>query len=518
MRVRAELTPRQLVLALLLLAVLPGLATATALAYHPPAPPPGPPAYDPVALPDVPLRDALYVRELQRSERVAAVATHLTTPRLLPAVFPEPGPTLALAPRRRPYSLAELVRRVPEAFEPMVGAVLVRDAIEVPAGATLVIDSATTPDVRLLSSPDRFASLMTQGGNIAMRGSWRSPARISSWDPRAGRRDEVPEDGRAFVLDIGGRMDLAHADVRGLGFGTGSTSGVAWRGADHPPGTPRLPATGDVSNSVLHENWFGAFTFEAEAMRWTGNTFARNGAYGFDPHDLSNDFVVTDNVAYGNGRHGFIFSRGCDNNVLSHNVSRGNRGHGFMIDDGRTEDPTRLLASDDNLLVGNVATDNGGNGIEIEGGTRNVVRSNVLVGNHVGVRVKDGASATIERNRISDSSLSAVDVFDNAAQVRVVGNDVHGGWAGVVLGRAAGVHEQDNRLSGTSAPLVVEGRAVRSRSPFTVLGEAFRWKPLLILWTVILGWPVLRAARSLARARLRRRRHPVPEDALRRTA
>jgi parallel beta-helix repeat protein len=292
---------------------------------------------------------------------------------------------------------------------------------------------------------------------------------------------------------------------------------VAWRGADHPPGTPRLPATGDVSNSVLHENWFGAYTFEAEAMRWTGNTFARNGAYGFDPHDLSNDFVVTDNVAYGNGRHGFIFSRGCDKNVLSHNVSRGNRGHGFMIDDGRTEDPTRLLASNGNLLVGNVATGNGGNGIEVEGGTGNVVRSNVLVGNHVGVRVKDGASATVEQNRISSNRLSAVDVLDNAAQVRVVGNDVHGGWAGVVLGRAAGVHVQGNRLSGTSAPLVVEGRAVRSSSPFTVLGEAFRWKPLLILWTVILGWPVLRAARSIVPARLRRRR-PVTGHAFRGTA
>jgi parallel beta-helix repeat protein len=514
MRVSAELTRRRLVLALLLLAVLPGLALATAIAYHRPDAPPEPAAYDPVALPDVPLLDALYVRELQRSKRVAAVAAQLPAPRLVPAVFPEPAPTLVLTPRAQPYSLAELVHGVPEAFEPMAGAVLVRAAIEVPAGATLVVDSASTPDVRLLSSPAGFAPVITHGGNVQVRGTRQAPARISSWDPGAGRRDEVPGDGRAFILDIGGRMDLAHADVSGLGFGTGSSSGIAWRGGDHPPGTPRLPATGDVSDSVLHENWFGAFTFEAEAMRWTGNTFARNGAYGFDPHDLSDRFLVAGNVAHDNGRHGFIFSRGCDDNVLSHNVARANRGHGFMIDDGRTDDPTRVLPSNGNRLVGNEASGNDGSGIEVEGGTGNVVQANVLVGNHVGVRVKDGASAAVERNRITGSSLSGVDVLENAAQVRVVGNDVRDGWAGVVVGRAAGVQVQDNRLTGMSAPLVVQGKAVRSSSLLTVVGEAFRWKPLLILWTVILGWPALWGARSIVRARLRRRRRPVQGGAL----
>jgi parallel beta-helix repeat protein len=506
MRVDAELRGRRLAVALLLVAVLPGLAITAAVSYRRPELPPGPAAYDPVPLPGVPLLEALYDRERERSRRLAAVAAQLPAPQLVPAVFPEPEPTLVLPPRATPYLLAELQRSVPEAFEAMGKAVLVRAAIEVPTGATLTIDSASTPDVRLLSSPDGFAPVIAEGGAIQVRGTARVPARISSWDAATGRRDTDPDDGRAFLLDVGGRMDLAHADISSLGFGRGSSSGVAWRGADHPPGTPRLPATGDVSDSVLHHNWFGAYTFETDSMLWRRDTFADNAAYGLDPHDVSNGFVVKHSVAHGNGRHGFIFSRGCDHNLVEDNVAYDNRGHGFMIDDGRSEDPNRVLPSNDNQLLGNEAYDNDGSGIEIEGGTGTVVRDNVLERNHVGVRVKDGASAAVGHNRVVDSRLAGVDVLDSAVKVRIVGNQVRGGWAGILLGRASGAQLQGNQVTDASAPVVEDGRAVRDRSVLSVLGQIFRWKPLLVVWTVILGWPWLVGARRVFRAWLRRRR------------
>jgi parallel beta-helix repeat protein len=506
MRVSAELSGRRLVVALLVLAILPGLAIATAVSYRRPDLPPGPGAYDPLALPRVPVLEALYARERTRSRQIAAIAPQLPAPQLVPATFPDPLPTLALAPRATPYLLTELQHTVPEAFESMGEAVLVRAPIEVPTGATLIIDSAATPDVRLLSSPDGFAPVIADGGNIEVRGTAEVPARISSWDAAAGRRDEELGDGRAFVLEIGGRMDLAHAYISYLGFGTGSSSGVAWRGADHPAGTPRLSATGDVIDSVLHHNWFGAYTFEADSMHWQGNTFADNDAYGFDPHDLSNNFVVVHNVAHGNGRHGFIFSRGCDNNLLSHNVAYDNRGHGFMIDDGHSEDPNRVLPSNGNQLRDNVAHDNDGSGIEIEGGTGTVVVNNVLERNHVGVRVKDDASAAVHQNRVAQSRLAGVNVLNSAAEVRIVGNEVRGGWAGVLIARAARAHLQSNQLTDASAPVVQDGRAVRSESVGTFLGQTFRWKPLLALWTVILGWPALLGVRRVVRALLRRRR------------
>ena len=41
-----------------------------------------------------------------------------------------------------------------------------------------------------------------------------------------------------------GRMDIAHADIGHLGFGTGTSSGVAWRGTDHAPGVSGTKAVG----------------------------------------------------------------------------------------------------------------------------------------------------------------------------------------------------------------------------------------------------------------------------------
>ena len=133
-------------------------------------------------------------------------------------------------------------------------------------------------------------------------------------------------------------MDIAHADIGTSASGRGPARASPGAGPTTHPACPATKAVGDVTDAVLHHNWFGAYTFEAQGMRFLDSTFRDNAAYGFDPHDLSNDFLVERNVAHGNGRHGFIFSRGCDGNVLRDNVAYDNRGHGFMIDDGRSED------------------------------------------------------------------------------------------------------------------------------------------------------------------------------------
>ena len=58
-------------------------------------------------------------------------------------------------------------------------------------------------------------------------------------------------------------------------------------GTEHLSGTTQsLPnkAQGDVRTSVFRHNYFGAYTAKAEGMQWSGNTFADNEEYGFDPH------------------------------------------------------------------------------------------------------------------------------------------------------------------------------------------------------------------------------------------
>lgn len=510
MQVRADLTGRRLAIALLLLAVLPSMLAFAATAYSSPALPPGPPAYNPVPLAKNPVLSALQARELQRSRRLSSGAPAQAGARLVPATFPEPLPTLVLAPRTAPYDVTELRRKLPEAFEPAGDALMLRASIEVPEGAHLTIDGTHTPDLRLVSSPDGFSAVIARGGTLDVRGTAQAPVRISSWDPGAGAVDEDPSDGRAFLLAFGGRMDITHADLGYLGFGTGTSSGVAWRGANHVPDLPADPAVGNVTNSAFHHNWFGAYTFEAQGMRWVGNTFTDNHAYGFDPHDMSNDFLVARNVAAGNGRHGFIFSRGCDRNTLRDNIAHDNRGHGFMIDDGRSEDSAYADAarrpSNHNRLVGNYAYDNDGSGIDIEGGTGTIVSDNVLERNHVGVRVKNDASVIISGNRITDSALAGVDVLSGAGKVGITRNTVTGGWASVALGEEGAARLIDNQLTDASTPMAIAGKAVRDEGMATVVRRLFHWNPLLVLWTTILGVPTLFGVRHLARMAGHRRR------------
>jgi parallel beta-helix repeat protein len=503
MPVRAELRWRRLVVAVLLVVALPAFLAFIAVAYQRPDLPPGPPAYDPLPLGKQPVLAAVQARELQRSRRVTDEAGLLTAPQVVPPTFPERVPTVVLPPRAEPYGLAEVQQLLPAAFQVLDGALLLRASLEVPAGARLTIDGATTPDVRLSSRPDGFTTVISRGGEVDVRGTAAQPVRISSWDDAAGRVDDDPSDGRSFLVVFGGRMDISHADIGHLGFGTGTSSGVAWRAGEGPAGTPPVPATGVVESSTLHDNWFGAYTFEAVGMRFTDNTFADNAAYGFDPHDLSNDFLVERNTAHGNGRHGFIFSRGCDRNVLRDNVAYDNRGHGFMIDDGRSEDSTEgaaaRLPSNDNQLIGNRAHDNDGSGIEIEGGVGTVVTGNVLQRNHVGVRVKNDASVRISDNHVVDSRFAGVDVLSAAPDIEVRGNEVRGGWASIALTEPGAARLTGNELVGASTPLVVAGQAVRDEGLASEIGRVFRWNPLLVLWAGILGVPAVFAVRRLAR-------------------
>jgi parallel beta-helix repeat protein len=514
MWVRSELTWPRLAVGLLFLAALPALLALAAVNYRSPDLPPGPADYSTVSLHPVPVLDALLQRELERSRRVAGLAAALAAPGLVPPAFPEPVATIALTPRATAYTLDELRTLLPAAFGTADGAVLLLANIEVPAGAQLTVGAATTPQLRMLSSAAGFTTVIARGGSVELQGSEQTPVHVSSWDPDTGSADVNTNDGRSFLLTFGGRMDIVHAEIDHLGFGRGSSSGVAWHGSEPIGGDPGMPATGDVRDSVLHDNWFGAFTFEAAGMVWTRNTFRDNIGYGFDPHDSSNEFVVAGNVAHGNGRHGFIFSRGCNRNVLRNNVAYDNRGHGFMIDDGRSgesADPGRPpQPSNDNILLGNHAYSNDGSGIEVEGGRGTVVDNNRLENNHVGVRVKNDASALVAGNTIQGSGLAGVDVLAGNGDVHIRDNGITGGWAGVSLTSWSGAALTDNRIQGTSTPLVVGGDPQRAGGPLNLIGRVLRWNPVLLLWITILGVPTVLTLRQVVRTgRHARRRNLI---------
>jgi parallel beta-helix repeat protein len=530
--VAASLSGRRLLLAAALVLLLPVVLVVAAVSRQQPEAPPEQTAAQFQVLAQVP--DRVFRTQLERSQTINRMTGKLTAPTLLdPAVTgialqgaagalptlaltggaPEGTlPTLALTPRAVPYTLDELHRSVPAAFADLPGrpasrgALLLTANLQVPAGATLIIDSLT-PDVRLTSTPSGFATIISRG-TVTIAGDVTRAVRISSWDPGLGRVDRDSADGRSFILQIGGRMDTDHAVFEYLGFNLGLSSGVAWNGA-LANSTQPLPvkAQGDVRSSIFRHNYFGAYTANAQGMQWVGNTFADNEEYGFDPHTFSNNFLVESNVAYGNGKHGFIFSRGCAHNMLRHNVSRHNGGHGFMIDDGRSDPSTlaesRTNGSSNNVLMDNTAFDNAGSGVEIEGGTQNVVANNQVRHNYVGIRVKDDAMVMVRNNIAADNVRYGIDIRNVAGGIPVAGNTVSGSWGAVNLATTSSAVLDGNVATDVSAPVVIAGAAIRDTAWSDHVADMVRWNPMLVLWSILLGVPIVMALMRLLRAATR---------------
>jgi parallel beta-helix repeat protein len=377
---------------------------------------------------------------------------------------------------------------------------LVRIPVVVTAGARLLLHSRHVKQLLLQSTPLEDASILGMGGTIRLRGTAQQPLRVASFQPGTGAPDTTIGDGRPFVLERGGQMKLRYVHADALGFGEGTSSGVAW------VGTAGDPAHGVVTHSTFTHNRFGAYTFRARDMTWAHDTFDDNQAYGFDPHDFSDNFVVRDNLAVRNGRHGIIFSRGCNGNVIAGNTAEFNRGHGFMIDDGRsgvTSGPRRTVASSYNLLSRNHAIDNGHSGIEVEGGQGNDVLHNRLVGNFTGIRFRSLASGNIESNDIRRSRLYGVDIESSAGRVLVRNNTARGSWSDFTANRA--VRLGANHFEVMQAKTSAHGR--RELTGILTRSAAFlEFRPGVTIWLVVLVVPVVAVAAQLPRLVPSRRR------------
>ena len=186
------------------------------------------------------------------------------------------------------------------------------------------------------------------------------------------------------------------------------------------------------------------------------------GIVGFDPHDFSNHFLVENNVASGNGKHGFIFSRGCAGNVLRNNQAHDNVGHGFMIDDGRSQATdfaeARVDASNDNTITGSVRY--------------------------------------------------GIDVQDPTNQLPVANNTISGSWGGISLCAPGSAVLTDNTLArDVNAPMVVDGVVDRQLTWLDKAVNVIRFNPLLLVWGVVVLFPLsMWVLRHLVPPRLRRRR------------
>jgi len=399
---------------------------------------------------------------------------------------------LVLLPRQEPYTAADLLAFPQAATAPAPGEVVLRLPVVVMRNAVLDVDSARTSRLRLASSPAGFATLIGLGGSILLTGSDRVPLDVGTVDPGTGGIDRRPEDGRGFVLDLQGRMNLSHVRVSGLGFGQGMASGIAW------VGTAYEPARGTVTHSTFSGNRYGAYTFHAIGMTWTDDVFEDNQVYGLAAQDFSSEFVIRDSLARRNGRHGFALSRGCQDNVLDGNVAEANLGDGFALDDAPLtglgpKDPA--LVSTGNRLRDNTARSNGGSGIDVHGGSDTTLLANRSIGNRLGVRYAATASGTVQDNQVHGNTLVGIRVEAGAGDVVLRGNSGSGSRVDLLTARP--VEQAGNGFDVQQATRPVTPRpiaeAVLARA-WTAVGSS----PALAVWLVVMGLPgIARVTRRL---------------------
>ena len=404
-------------------------------------------------------------------EHLAVHLVHGHAGAFLPVVQPDPAvrPTLVLPGRPKPYDLAALAHQVPAAFQRLDdGALVLLNPLLLAHDATLVVDSDTVPALRLSSGPAGYATITAVRATVILRGHPGRPLDITSFDPTTGGPDLQRKDGRAYVLDRGGRMDLRHVAVSRLGYAnTGESSGVAWTAdIDHP-------ATGAAIDSTFSHNYFGAYTAGAEGLEIIRSSFLDNVIYGFDPHTATNDTVVSHSVAARNGRHGFIFSEGCERNVVRDSEAFLNGGAGFMIDDGT---PAHGLGrpSDGNTLLRVSSHDNGDAGVVIEGGVDNQLRGSTVVNNEYGVWVRNGAAGTkLVHNTIVATERTAVRLAAGLGPIGISGVEVRGAKVGVGSDGGSATDVRDLRISGTtSAGIRLEGDQAHARFADVVISRS----------------------------------------------
>ncbi|NTV31186.1 hypothetical protein HGA91_04395 [candidate division WWE3 bacterium] len=289
---------------------------------------------------------------------------------------------------------------------------LLRSNLHIESGATVNLQgTAIGGDVNTLriqsDTSNKFAYIRADWGNISI-----DSTRITSWDTSKNSPDTNVSDGRAFIhirsqLDANdttaheSRMDILNSDIGYLGYYAPESYGLVWKvaGTNIPNLYDKVNVLGDVINSRLHHNYFGAYTYGAYGMKWQNNEIDNNIQYGLDPHDDSDSLLIEGNNAHHNGNHGIICSQRCDHLTIRNNKSHDNKQTGLMLHRN----------TNDSLVEGNEFYNNGDSGIAIFDSHYNVIKNNISYNNKNGIRFSVGSSHNIvEQNRFSNNKTYGV--------------------------------------------------------------------------------------------------------------
>ncbi|MDP2947857.1 MAG: right-handed parallel beta-helix repeat-containing protein, partial [Nanoarchaeota archaeon] len=175
--------------------------------------------------------------------------------------------------------------------------------------------------------------------------------------------------------------------------------------------------------------------------------------YGIDPHDDSDNLVITQNKVYENGRHGIICSKRCDNVQITNNDSSNNGGSGIMIH--------RYVT--DSVVSGNIANNNNDSGIAIFDSHSNLIFGNIARNNTKGIRLSVGSSDNIiKSNNFSYNSAYGIFTYkgtdlptfgDGRIKSNTFANNTVGwnGYYGLKIKEADNNHFEGNNIIANNA-------------------------------------------------------------------
>ena len=346
-------------------------------------------------------------------------------------------------------SLAALLAPWQAIQNPSPGVYIITKPILIENNIRLDIMGSTVKQLELLSTPTTVTCLCAKRAEVLIQNT-----AITSYDPAtANHHDNDVTNGRSFVRDTDGRMDIMDSQFSYLGYDwflhhnaipasvapTGSpllgggTYGVSWRSDKYGVNI----STGWIENSSFSDNYFGAFTFGASGITWDKNHFFNNIIYGLDPHDDSNNALVENNVFDHNGKHGFIMSKRCDYNIVRNNVSYDNKVNGFMLHVnssynlyennnayGNQGDNYVIYASNYNTLTHNTSSDPRGSGIRVSTNSRNnFITDNNLSGGKHGVYIYSGSQNTLVTGNTIENTRNVL-TTQSATNVLFEGNTI----------------------------------------------------------------------------------------------
>ena len=459
---------------------------------------------------------------------------------LVTSVRPGSGPysqdvgavqTLVLTARGLDYGLSDLVALGAAEVQPD-DAVLITRHVFVAPGARLTIDAPGTT-LRLRSDPSGFVSLVAWKAELALSGAEGRPLAVTSWDPELQRPDPATVDGRAYVRDASGGMQLRFLAASDLGFWAGRTSGMAWTGSS------RTAATGSAVSSTFRHNYYGAFASQGEGLAVAQSDFSGNTVDGLLLHRSTAQTAITDSTARGNGRHGFSADHGSElvsytavtaeengayglffsGSPLSEGPSASGaslRGYGQVVVSGGTfrknEKAGLRVVDGKDVAIADTRVEDNTDGIVLAGAAAptKVERSTVTGNRRFGISVTRG-SAVVTHNEVS-GSRTAIQVRD--AAVAVTGNTIRRATehAISVVGAAAGSSLERNTIGGrgpsgldvyrVDAGVTVSAAGndvtgwTRDRDDLTYWSDFAPNHPMLLLWVALLGTPLVLTLRG----------------------